>query len=170
MLGLQFIPNWLKVCSIIALYHLEGYVWAVQFRGTEIRQAVFTGCQDTVTPLYSAVPRALQQPARELPHLMDKPAETLHHEADQTLPVSWFMWKKQVSLCCQEPRYFQFGGQELDKPKEKQPTLFLLKSAARQQEAVCRGAGLWKTCPVPHHSSVSRGMVVQPASNILYTG
>lgn len=169
--------TWLKVCSIIALYHLKGYVWkvhtAVLFRETEIRLAVFTGTPVSLQTLSHLFIQLFPEPCsslpRELLHHMDKPTETLHTEADQTPPVSWFMWKKQVSLCCQEPRNFQFGDQELDEPMEKQPTFLPLKGAARQHEAVCRGAGLWKACPVPWHSSVPRGMVVQPASKILYT-
>lgn len=122
---------------------------AVLFRETGIRLVVITGCQDTGTPVSLQVlthlfihlfPEPSSSLPRELPHHMDKPTETLHPEADRTPPVSWFMWKKQGSLCCQEPRYFQFGGQELDKTKEKQPACLPLKGAARQHEAVCRGA------------------------------
>lgn len=100
---------------------------------------------------------------RELTYRMDKSAETLHHEADPTTPGSPLMWKKQVSLCCSwQPRYFQFGDQELDKPKEKRPTLLPLTAAARQLGAVCGGGGLlWKSCPValpkPHSCSQRDG-------------
>lgn len=119
------------------------------------------GCQGTGTPVcpLDAVSHVFihlfPEPSidlpRELPYRTDKPAETLHHEADSTTPVSWFTWKKQISLCCSwQPRYFQFGDQELDKPKEKQPTLRPLTAAARQHGAVCGGAVLLqKSYPAP---------------------
>lgn len=111
----------LKVCSSISLHRFRRICAssAVQRNrnqagcvyGVPEHWHICVPSRSCITPV-SSVPRALQQPALLRPSITKQIQQPQSHYVEKV----GFCWSWQT-------RYLQFRDQELDKPKEKQPTL-----------------------------------------------